>query len=40
MANAMGVRTEAHKQLEDAERDVAPDAVLDEIEKYDVGEKR
>jgi|tagenome__1003787_1003787.scaffolds.fasta_scaffold20947374_3 uncharacterized membrane protein len=40
MASAMGVRTEAHKQLEDAERDVAPDAVLDEIEKYDVGEKR
>jgi uncharacterized membrane protein len=34
MAHCMGIGTEADKELADAEQDVAPEAVLDEIEKY------
>jgi uncharacterized membrane protein len=33
MATQMGIRTKVEKELEQVTRDIAPDAVLDEIEK-------
>jgi uncharacterized membrane protein len=35
MARAMGIRTDTNEELRDAEQEVAPEAVLDEIDKYD-----
>jgi len=34
MAQKMGVPVESDKELEEVQRDIAPEAVLDEIEKY------
>jgi uncharacterized membrane protein len=40
MAHAMGIPTETDGELTEAEQDIAPEAVLDEIEKYDTSGDR
>lgn len=40
IAHEMGIRTETDEKLKEAEQDVAPEAVLDELEKYDTSDDR
>ena len=40
IAHRMGIGTEADEKLQEAEQDVAPEAVLDEIEKYDASDNQ
>jgi len=39
MAQHAGIRTQAEEELEDVKRDVAPDTVLDKIEKKQAADK-